>query len=227
MYVSPLANGFPFRIEHPESSAGGSALWSRFPLTEIAAPPALYQSTAALVDVAWAALRCTWSTHRTRSTTYGTGSPSSTASLRCTEPDGRPAIVVGDLNATYWHPPFRRIQAAGWRDAHHVAGRALSSSWPDDKAWLPPIMRLDHALSTTRWSSLDVDDVELPGSDHRGFVVTVAVNPTAQAARAARSRPLPEATGGSRTASSPPRERPDRTPSPESTVGSPSPPPGR
>ena len=51
MYVSPLANTYPYRIEHPEATAGGSAIWSRYPLAEITAPPALYRSTAAVIEV--------------------------------------------------------------------------------------------------------------------------------------------------------------------------------
>ena len=226
MYVSPLAPSFPFRIEHPEASAGGSALWSRFPLTEIPAPPALYQSTAALVDIA-GGLQL-----------YVVHPPNPLDHLGhwLTELNGlaalygsreRPAIVTGDLNATNWHPPFRRALAAGWRDAHHIAGRALTNSWPDDKAWLPPIMRLDHALVDDSVMVTDVVDVGLPGSDHRGFVVTVALSSTGPARRAGRSQSPQEGTDGSRAAWSRRRGLFGRTPSPGSTVGSPSPPPAR
>ena len=226
LYVSPLGQAFPYRIEHPEAKAGGSALWSRFPLTEISPPPAMYQSTAARVDAAGGL------------TVYVVHPPNPLDHLHhwrdelhglagLYDAHDPPAIVIGDLNATYWHPPFRRIQTAGWRDAHQVTGKGFSGSWPADRAWLPPILRIDHALVDDSLVVADVTDVVLPGSDHRGFVVTVDVSPTAPEGRAARSRSLRKATDGSRAASSPRHEPAARTTSPGSTAGSPSPPPDR
>ncbi len=223
MYVSPLAPSFPFRIEHPEASAGGSALWSRFPLTEIPAPPALYQSTAALVDVAVGlGLYVVHPPNPLEHLAHWHTELNGLAALYGSRMG--PAVVIGDFNATYWHPPFRRLQAAGWRDAHQRIGRAFSGSWPADRRWLPPILRIDHALVDDSFVVADVVDVELPGSDHRGFVVTLSISPTAPEGRAGRSRSPREATDGSRTASSPRRARSGRTTSPGSTVGSPSPP---
>ena len=180
MYVSPLANTYPYRIEHPEATAGGSAIWSRYPIAAITAPPALYRSTAAVIDVSGGV------------ELYVVHPPNPLDHLRewlaeligLADLYGRPqlpTIVTGDFNATYWHPPFRRIQAAGWRDAHHVAGRAFTASWPSDRPRLPPVMRLDHALVDGSLSVDDVADVDLPGSDHRGFVVTVSISPPAAA----------------------------------------------
>ncbi|HET9667595.1 MAG TPA: endonuclease/exonuclease/phosphatase family protein [Desertimonas sp.] len=180
MYVSPLANTYPYRIEHPEATAGGSAIWSRYPLAEITAPPALYRSTAAVIEVSGGV------------ELYVVHPPNPLDHLRewlaeligLADLYGKPqlpTIVTGDFNATYWHPSFRRIQAAGWRDAHHVAGRAFTASWPSDRPRLPPVMRLDHALVDGALSVDDVADVDLPGSDHRGFVVTVSMTPPAAA----------------------------------------------
>jgi len=180
MYVSPLASSFPYRIEYPEASAGGSALWSRFPLTEIDAPDALYQSTAAILDVAGGVEL--YVVHPPNPLDHLGDWLAELAGLADLHGvSDRPAIVTGDFNATYWHPPFRRVQAAGWRDAHRLVGRGFSSSWPTDKAWLPPIMRLDHALIDDSLSVAEVADVDLPGSDHRGFVVTVLVSRSAAA----------------------------------------------
>jgi endonuclease/exonuclease/phosphatase (EEP) superfamily protein YafD len=175
LYVSRLGPEFPYRIEHPESTAGGSALWSRHPLTEIAAPPALYQSTAAIVDVDGGV------------TVYVVHPPNPLENIRPWRDEihglarsvgvmDPPSIVVGDFNATYWHPPFRRLLAAGWRDAHILAGRGFSSSWPNHWPLVPPFLRLDHALVDASLAVADAVDVDLPGSDHRGFVVSVIVN---------------------------------------------------
>jgi endonuclease/exonuclease/phosphatase (EEP) superfamily protein YafD len=218
MYVSPLAQSFPYRIEHPDPRAGGSAIWSRFPLTEVTAPPSLYQSSAAVVAAPDpVTLFVVHPPNPLDHLRYWHDELERLAALR--HAASPPAIVVGDFNATYWHPPFRRLLAAGWRDAHHLAGRGFSSSWPDDKAWLPPFLRLDHALVDDSLVVTAVSDVDLPGSDHRGLIVTVAVSQRAAGRGATRSRPPRRATGGSSTASSPRRERSDRTPSPGSTAG--------
>ena len=42
-------------------------------------------------------------------------------------------------------------------------------------------MRLDHALIDDSLSVAEVADVDLPGSDHRGFVLTVVVSRSAAA----------------------------------------------
>jgi endonuclease/exonuclease/phosphatase (EEP) superfamily protein YafD len=87
---------------------------------------------------------------------------------------GRPTVVVGDFNASRWHPAFRRILHGELVDAHEQLGRAFSVSWPT-RGPMPAFVRLDHALVSRGLVATAIDDVTVPGSDHRGFVVTVAV----------------------------------------------------
>jgi endonuclease/exonuclease/phosphatase (EEP) superfamily protein YafD len=89
---------------------------------------------------------------------------------------GPPTIVAGDFNASRWHPPFRRLLRRGLRDSHEWLGHGFSTSWPND--WTtPPFVRLDHALVGPGVIPTAIDDFQVPGSDHRGFVVDVAVDP--------------------------------------------------
>jgi hypothetical protein len=53
-------------------------------------------------------------------------------------------------------------------------GEGLTASWPDHKR-VPPFARIDHALVDSRVVPTDVRNVTLPGSDHIGFVIEVAV----------------------------------------------------
>lgn len=85
-----------------------------------------------------------------------------------------PTLVVGDLNATRWHPPYRHLLAWGLTDAHEALGRPWSMSWPTNRI-VPPFVRIDHALFTDGLVPLDIRDVDVTGSDHRAFVVTVAL----------------------------------------------------
>jgi len=60
-----------------------------------------------------------------------------------------------------------------WRDAHEAVGRGLSTSW-STLGLVPSFVRLDHALVDHRLVVCDVADFTVTGSDHRGFVVTIA-----------------------------------------------------
>lgn len=89
---------------------------------------------------------------------------------------GEPTIVIGDFNATRWHPAFREILGGDVHDVHEWLGHGFSTSWPSD-GWMPPFVRIDHALVTAGATPVAIRDVETPGSDHRSFVVTIAVKP--------------------------------------------------
>lgn len=85
----------------------------------------------------------------------------------------RPTVIVGDFNAARWHPSFRALLGRGWRDVHETLGRGWSVSWPMDEGLLPPpFVRIDHALFGEGVVPIAIDDLAIPGSDHKGFVVT-------------------------------------------------------
>jgi endonuclease/exonuclease/phosphatase (EEP) superfamily protein YafD len=85
-----------------------------------------------------------------------------------------PMVLVGDLNASYLHPPFRQLLSHGLRDAHELAGEGLTFSYPLGSS-VPPVTRIDHALITKEIAVLSVKEMTIPGSDHRGFVTRLAV----------------------------------------------------
>ena len=94
--------------------------------------------------------------------------------------DGSRVMLVGDFNATYWHAPFRRLLTGGWHDAHQTLGQGMDASWPNLGALgavLGPFTRLDHAVTSPGVVATKVSELGIPGSDHRGFVVTVALGP--------------------------------------------------
>ena len=84
----------------------------------------------------------------------------------------QPTLIIGDFNASYWHPSFRDLLGEGFTNAHTAHGRGFSTSWPTDE-WFPAFVRLDHALTGNGLVSTGVEDFNVPGSDHRGFVVSV------------------------------------------------------
>lgn len=171
--ASALAVEYPRRIDRTGLGATGIAVWSRYPMRigssidtfndsvdlTIAGPDgdvrivAMHMPTPIVDFDAWR------------------------SDLATAEQIGRtttePTLLIGDLNSSYWHPDFRRLLDAGFVDANAAAGSGFSTSWPTDW-WIPPFVRLDHALTTGGLVSTDVDDLDVPGSDHRGLVVTVA-----------------------------------------------------
>ncbi|MFC5065881.1 endonuclease/exonuclease/phosphatase family protein [Actinomycetospora atypica] len=86
-------------------------------------------------------------------------------------PGAGPAAVVGDLNATADLTAFRR-GTAGCTDAGDEAGKGLLATWPVGlPRWLGA--QLDHVLVGGGVGVDGFDVVEVPGTDHRGLVVTV------------------------------------------------------
>lgn len=176
--ASPLADSHRHRVEHPTSSEGGTAIWSRYPITAVPAPASYFDWTAVrvgtpepVVVMAVHVISPLVSFHRWR---YELGE------LAAVDVGNRvPVVMIGDFNGGYWHPRFRELLDAGWTDAHIVTGDGFSNSWPTDVEPVPPFTRLDHALVDDDLVVLDIDDVDVPGSDHRGLVVDVAVAATA------------------------------------------------
>ena len=89
-----------------------------------------------------------------------------------TEVDG-PQIAVGDFNASRDHRPFRRLlgDEADLVDAAEVVGVAGGAwpgfTWPANKYWLPPVIRLDHVLvSPQAFGVRSVDTLRVSGTDH-------------------------------------------------------------
>jgi endonuclease/exonuclease/phosphatase (EEP) superfamily protein YafD len=84
------------------------------------------------------------------------------------------SAVVGDFNAGYLNPPYRRmLRIARLTDVHDALGRGFTRSWPTGMA-LPAFVRLDHAAVGSDLTATEIVDLDLPGSDHLAFVVTLA-----------------------------------------------------
>ncbi len=140
---------YPYRLVQPHWSSEGLALYSRFPIEggEVRRIGSRLGLEATL-DVDGQPVRFLL-VHPFPPVSDGRTSREWADSLdaigdAATTP-GPPTVVVGDFNASRWHPPFRDLLGRGLRDVHEWMGRGFSTSWP--VAWdLPPFVRLDHAL---------------------------------------------------------------------------------
>lgn len=164
---------WPHRLEHPALAASGTAIWSRWPLRPVDVLGTKHHTVAADIDTPDGTLRVV-ATHTQSPLILHREWRDDMAFLATIDPAaGPPAVLVGDLNAVWWHPELRRLTRRGWRDAHLALGRGLSPSWPYDGRFVP-FLRLDHALVDERLVITGIEDFEIPGDDHRGFVVTVS-----------------------------------------------------
>lgn len=166
-----LVDDYPHRVELDGLFAGGTAVWSRHPLTAEPTADMTNYDVDVAVDAPDGVFRL-WAVHPAFPFNAGWGPDLDTIADRAPTIDA-PLVVAGDFNASYWHPAFRDILATGLTDAHIALDRGWSTSWPTDR-WHPSFVRIDHALTNEGMVATAVSDFDVPGSDHRGFVVTVA-----------------------------------------------------
>jgi endonuclease/exonuclease/phosphatase (EEP) superfamily protein YafD len=173
---STLADDYRYRIDRTDEYAGGIAVWSREPVTLAEAPDTYNHSLDATVEGPDGDVRLVALHIPTPLISFENWQHDLHTVGRIGRDATTPTAVVGDLNSSYWHPDFRRLLDVGFVDAHIANGKGFSASWPTDMIG-PAFVRLDHALTTGGLVSTDVVDFEIPGSDHLGFVVTVAPTP--------------------------------------------------
>lgn len=86
-----------------------------------------------------------------------------------------PAVVAGDFNSTLDHSLFRHA-IAGCGDAADQRGDGLIPTWgPNDLLRHTIGPQIDHVLSTKGIEATTFRVVDIPGSDHRAVLATLAV----------------------------------------------------
>jgi len=166
---------YPHRFDAPLPNPAGIGVWSSLPferaqlLTTVDRPTIDVDLHTGAGTVRLLAL------HTITPTLDAPGWVAEIVALGAVAAGPSPTVIVGDFNAARWHPTFRSLLAAGWRSAHESVGQGWSPSWPAAHYPLPMFVRLDHALARGL-IAIDVHDIELPGSDHRGFVAGFSVS---------------------------------------------------
>jgi endonuclease/exonuclease/phosphatase (EEP) superfamily protein YafD len=166
----------PYRIDQAPGDRNGVALFSRFPIISGEVIDIGHQSGIdAIIDVDGTSVRVLVvhplpgvdrsSLRRWRADLPAIGTRALSSDV--------PTIIVGDFNASRWHPAFRHLLDRGLTDAHEQLGQGFSVSWPSGLS-APSFVRLDHALMTQGLVATSIEDIDIPGSDHRGFVVSIA-----------------------------------------------------
>ena len=170
---STIAADLPHSYVRPSSLAGGTALYSRYPLSQGAVLDgfALTNLTGVirvpgrgdvqiLVTHPVPPTHADWAEELSR---IGTAL-SAVASER-------PVIAVGDFNATVDHPQFRKLLVGGYRDAGEAAGAGWLPTYPTDKSY-PPMVGIDHVLLRGLTAS-QVTTHTVDAADHRAVLARI------------------------------------------------------
>ncbi len=171
----------PYRQLHPINSAAGSALYSRYPLTDVGVRvhTSGFAQAYGTVSVPGAVPVLAESVHPMAPW----GAPvlddwrEDLGNEPRAMPDGPVRLLLGDFNSTLDHSPLRALVASGYRDAADATGMGLAGTWgPYDGDPIPPV-QLDHVLADARIRIESLRVLRLPGSDHRPVLVTMTLPP--------------------------------------------------
>lgn len=171
----------PFHLVTPYPGGAGTGIWSRYPLSApVKHDEFRFEVLSATAALPGAVPLHLYAVHLLPPWPYPSGTWSAemthlSALLNATA-TGTALVVSGDFNATLDHAQFRHLLRRGLRDAAEQVGDGFFSTYPTDRKF-PPLLTLDHVLCRGL-SPTSLTRVPIPGSDHRGLLVHLAV-PTA------------------------------------------------
>lgn len=175
-----LDQELPHAVTSPIPGASGNGLWSRTPIDALVTPDGFgHPPVAGMVELGGQQVLVA-DVHPVAP--YPFAADQWSAELRQltdwlgTDDGDEPAIVAGDLNATFDHRQFRDLLDTGLRDAVEQAGAGYVPTYPVGRRF-PPLISIDHILTRGPITATDVETQELPGTDHRALLATLVVAP--------------------------------------------------
>jgi endonuclease/exonuclease/phosphatase (EEP) superfamily protein YafD len=165
------ADTFPFRVGEE-----GTVVLARTPLTDATTVPGGPKSRA----VTWQGRRV-FAVHPTFPGEVAAWR-SDLAALADRAAGERPALILGDFNASRDHEPFRRILGLGYRDAAEQAGSGWQPTWPTHglgrlvRVPLPSTVTIDHVLVGEGLVATSTSAVRIPNTDHKALLATITVD---------------------------------------------------
>lgn len=175
---------FPHALLIPRPNAAGIGLWSRYPLTDLPRSKLGNNFAAARVRVPGVHKAPLVTSVHLMSPLAGGANTFDKWNHRITaakaefaeyaETAGPAAVIIaGDFNATADMKQFRDLLTTGYRDAVNQTGAGFMPTY-SPHPWIPPVLAIDHVL--TRNSAVQsIHSVDVPGSDHRALLATVAI----------------------------------------------------
>jgi endonuclease/exonuclease/phosphatase (EEP) superfamily protein YafD len=173
---------FPYSAIDARSGAAGTALYSRYPMTDhrnvdgfqVALVTARLQvdGVGAPLSVASVHLDSPWP--QPIGKWHGDFARFPTTLAQLADESGSGAtIVAGDFNATIDMKPFRELLTNGYHDSAEQAGAGRQLTYRSNKRY-PPLIGIDHIL-TRNATAVTTETVKIPGTDHRALLATIMV----------------------------------------------------
>ncbi|WP_238013061.1 endonuclease/exonuclease/phosphatase family protein [Dactylosporangium sp. AC04546] len=168
-----LETELPNTVSYPRPGVGGSAVYSRFEVSDKGyrrfSPP--FGQAQAGVKVPGAKDLYVESVHPCApapTTDRDECFVDDLAAQPAATPDGPTVnVLLGDFNSTIDHEAFRGVLDKGYRDAADVVGAGCVGSWPYDDRWFIPAVQLDHVVADKRVGVRKVSAHQVAGSDHK------------------------------------------------------------
>jgi endonuclease/exonuclease/phosphatase family metal-dependent hydrolase len=166
----------PYQESSPRGFAGGTALFSKYPLSDSGRVRLLNGFVESYGTVSVPGAR------PVEVTVVHYCAPADPTQMACwrygvsqvpsATPKGAIKLLVGDFNLTDDYTAFQKILGTGYRDAGVVAGKSLTATWPFDGKPLPPVT-LDHVVADRRLGINGYSVHAIKGSDHRAVLASL------------------------------------------------------
>jgi endonuclease/exonuclease/phosphatase (EEP) superfamily protein YafD len=174
---SGVLTHFPYKVTEIRQGASGVALWSRFPLANVAVEDVRGTPFIRATIVLGARQLRLYAVHMVAP--LGDDRVRWRDQLRRIHEASRhergSLVVAGDFNATRYHSTFRQLLSDRLADAHERRGRGWAMTWPCNRWPLPPLMRLDHVLVSPEIGVRSVREGIGQGSDHRPIIADLVL----------------------------------------------------
>jgi endonuclease/exonuclease/phosphatase (EEP) superfamily protein YafD len=171
----------PYRIGEPNGAVDGTMVFSREPFTESTRIETTFQSWQVTLGEGDDALTLL-AVHPVAPVPPGGVSTwrAEHETLLAVAKDSEAALVLGDFNASPDHAVLRAWHDAGYRDSLELVNAGWSPTWPSNgltpvPGFHPPaLIQIDHVLVGSALAVTESSTVDVPGSDHRAVVATIA-----------------------------------------------------
>lgn len=187
-FSAAIAGQLPNHVVHTSGDpAGGAGIWSRWALRSEGVLDAPFPMPKVQVTVPNVGLMQVVSVHALSpipGRVPGWRKDLATLAGQARAGSG-PRIMLGDFNSSRDHAPFRRVLSGQLVDAADasVLPPWKGQTWPADRRFIPPSIRIDHVLvSKNDFSVVRVRAITIDGTDHKAVLANLVLRATAGSA---------------------------------------------
>jgi endonuclease/exonuclease/phosphatase (EEP) superfamily protein YafD len=169
---------YRWQFTAPLANANGLGVWSDIPMSDAElVPGATFPEINAWLQPSGSARVRLYVVHTVAAVGGGVGAWKANMAAIATEAreTPRPAVFVGDFNATWDMFEFQNVLHDGMQDSAVEAGKGWEMTWSRQLPVVPPFARIDHLLYSSGVTVTGYRTGIGTGSDHRPIEVQLAV----------------------------------------------------